>query len=216
MPHGEADQWISNIGIIDGKLHVQVGKIFNKEFGSSDVELALLTSEKEVISYDYSVVLLGDEKNNILNKENNYGGAVYKYEEFIFPAAPENFDVYFNGAVSFGVEGDWRVTVNLNGSDKNILVWSDNIVVENYLIEHISLSPLGMQIIGSYEDEEFSTDNMSAEIETVNGTIRFQGGGGSQNHEKHTFSLDWNTETPIDVSEVTAVVINGIRIPAVD
>ncbi|MDD4563999.1 MAG: hypothetical protein PHE79_00720, partial [Eubacteriales bacterium] len=23
LPHGEADQWISNIGIVDGKLHVQ-------------------------------------------------------------------------------------------------------------------------------------------------------------------------------------------------
>ena len=217
MPHGEADQWVSNVGIIDGKLHVQVGKIFNKEFGSSDVELALLTSEEEVIHYDYSLVLLGDENNLILNlEENNYGDAAYKYEEFIFPVTLENFNIYFSGNVSSGVEGRWNVAVNLNDSKANIRVWKNDILIENYLIEHITLSPLGLQIIGSYEDEEFSTHNVSAEIETENGIIRLEGGGGSQNPEKHTFSLDWNTETPIDVAEVTAVVINGTKIPVID
>ncbi|WP_313343742.1 hypothetical protein [Sedimentibacter sp.] len=217
MPHGEEDQWISNVGVIDGKLHVQVGRIMNKEFGSSDVELAVLTSEGEAIQYDYSIDLLEDENNNILNfEENNYSGAAYKYEEFIFPVVPENFNIYFNGFVSSGVEGNWRAVLNLNGSDKNILVWNDNIAVEDYLIEHISLSPLGLQIIGSYEDEELSTHNVSAEVETGNGIIRLEEGGGSRNHEKQTFSIDWSTETPIDVAEVTAVIIDGTRIPVVD
>jgi hypothetical protein len=40
MPHGEDDQWISNIGIIDGKLHVQTGKLFGiKSLGAMMLSL---------------------------------------------------------------------------------------------------------------------------------------------------------------------------------
>lgn len=217
MPHGEEDQWISNVGIIDGKLHVQVGRILNKEFGSSDVELAVLTSEGEIIQYDYSIDLLEDENNNIITGGGeNYGKAAYKYEEFVFPAVPENFDVYFNGSVSYGVEGNWRATVNLNGADKNILVWKNNITVEDLIFEYITLSPIGMEIIGRYEGEECLIYSMSAEVETTEGTINLYGGGGGENSESHTFNASWKAEAPVDISKVTAVIINGTRIPVVD
>ncbi len=62
MPHGNKDQWISNIGIIDGKLHVQIGKIFNKEFGPNDPFIELKDQEGNLISNDYSLALYADEK----------------------------------------------------------------------------------------------------------------------------------------------------------
>lgn len=215
MPHGEKDQWISNIGIIDEKLHIQVGKIFNKEFGSSDVNLALLTWDEQVISYDYSLVLLGDENKNILNLElNDYGDSTYKYEEFIFPLVPEEFTVYFNGSVTSGLEGKWNVAVNLDDdSYKNILVLKNDIFVDNNIIEHITLTPLGLQVMGRYEGDQCNISNMDAKIERDKSIIPLQGGGGGDNPTKQTFNVNWNSEKPIDVSLVTAIIINGIRIP---
>ncbi|OBR64070.1 hypothetical protein A7K91_20480 [Paenibacillus oryzae] len=51
------------------------------------------------------------------------------------------------------------------------------------------------------------------EIETVEGIIPLEGGGGSQNSDKHTFSASWDTKTPLDMAKVNAIIINGIRIP---
>ncbi len=54
---------------------------------------------------------------------------------------------------------------------------------------------------------------MSVTLETADGLISLEGGGGSQDAEKHTFNLSWDTETPLDVAAVTAIMINGTRIP---
>lgn len=217
MPHGEEDQWVSNVGIVDGKLHVQIGKIFNKEFGSSDVNLALQTSEGETIQCEYELVLLGDENNNLLNLEkNNYADAVYKYDEFIFPVIPDDFDIYFNGSVYSGVEGKWNVAVNLSDSNDKIRILKNDITIENHLLEYITLTPLGLQVMGSYEGDKCNISSMSAEVETIHGTISLEGGGGSENSEKQTFSSTWDTKTPIDVTAVTAVIINGTRIPIIN
>jgi hypothetical protein len=55
---------------------------------------------------------------------------------------------------------------------------------------------------------------MSLELETADGIIPLEGGGGGHNSQKKTFSLHWSTETPLDTAAVTAVIINGTRIPA--
>ena len=95
MPHGNKNQWISNIGIIDGKLHVQIGKIFNKEFGPNDPSIDLKDQDGNLIPYDYSLALYADEKNNFLDIDrNNYSDAMYKYEEFIFPLNKKDLNKY--------------------------------------------------------------------------------------------------------------------------
>jgi hypothetical protein len=217
MPHGEADQWISNIGIIDGKLHVQTGKLFHKKFGSTDPNLNLKTPDGYFINPDYVLDLYGDKDCRLLDlEESDYGDAVYRYEEAIFSIDTEELDGYtlcYTGSVYSGVEGRWKVAANLSDSSRKMRILTNDIPVEDHLFEHITLSPLGLQIIGSYTGEVCMASEMSMAVETANGVIPLQGGGGSHNSQKQTFNLHWNTEAPLDVATVTAIIINGTRIP---
>ena len=217
MPHGEDDQWVSNIGIVDGKLHVQIGKIFGKEFGSSDATLSLMNQDSELIGADYELVFLGDGDYHLLNlEENDYADAVYKYEEAVFTVNVEDLHDYtlcFTGSVYSGVEGRWKVTTNLNETSRQMRIWTNDILVEGYLFKHMTLSPLGLQVVGSYEGEKCMASEMSLEVETTDSIIPLNGGGGSYNAKEQTFNLHWNTKTPLDVDKVTAVIINGTRIP---
>ncbi len=218
MPHGEEDQWISNIGILDGKLHVQTGKNFGKEFGSSDVLLHLMTPEGELLDCDYELAFLGDGDHRLLDIEkSDYADAVYKYEESVFSVDTEKLDGYtlcYTGSVYSGVEGRWKVAANLSDTSRQMRIWTNNISVEGHLFEYLTLSPLGLQVLGSYEGEKCMAGEMSLELETADGIIPLEGGGGGHNSQKKTFSLHWSTETPLDTAAVTAVIINGTRIPA--
>ncbi|MFC4601063.1 hypothetical protein [Cohnella hongkongensis] len=217
MPHGEKDQWVSNIGIINGKLHVQIGKIFKKEFGSTDAMLSLKGPDGNLITSDYSLVFLSDKKNNLLDLENNdYGDVVYKYEEFVFPVNRDNlrkYTLYYTGSVYSGVEGNWKVAANLSDTASNLRTWKNDISVEGHLFEYITLSPLGLQVIGTYKGENCMVSDMRLEIETADGIIPLEGGGGSQNPDKHTFNSSWDTKAPLEVTKVKAIIINGTRIP---
>ena len=215
LPHGEDDQWISNIGIVDGKLHVQTGKIFHKEFGSSDASLSLMAPNGELIECDYALRLFGDNNHQLLGfEENDYPDAAYKYEEFVFSVDTEKLDGYtlcYSGLVSSGAEGQWRVAANLSDTSQQVIILTDEISVEGYLFEHVILSPLGLQLIGSCEGDDFVGDKISLAIETADGTFPLESVGASQN--SHMFNLDWSTDKPLDITTVTAVVINDTRVP---
>ncbi|MFD2118045.1 hypothetical protein ACFSTH_01485 [Paenibacillus yanchengensis] len=215
MPHGAKEQWVSNIGIIDGKLHVQIGTIFNKEFGPSDAALMLKSSDGSTIDPDYSLVLYSDEKNNLLDFEkNDYTDVVYKYEEFIFTINREDLNKYtlsYTGSVYAGAEGSWQVASSVSDTD-NLVTLENDIAIEGYLFEYITLSPLGVQVIGSYERADDSVFDMILAVETKNGLIELEDAGGSQNSENQTFEANWNTKQPLVVGEATALIVNGTRI----
>jgi hypothetical protein len=217
MPHGEDDQWISNIGIINGKLHVQIGNLWYKEFGSNDATFSLRTPDGKLIQPDYELELFSDKDYRFLeHEENDYSDAVYKYEEAIFSIDTEELDgytLYYAGSVYSGVKGRWKVAANLSDTSRQMRILTNDIPVEGHLFEHITLSPLGLQVIGSYTGEECMASEMSMAVETAAGVISLQGGGGSHNSQKQTFNLHWNTEAPLDVTKVTAIIINGSRIP---
>lgn len=217
MPHGEEDQWISNVGIIDGKLHVQIGQLFNKEFGSSDATLMLMDSKGEVTSYDYELTFITYKDNRLMNiQKDDFKDAVYKYNEAVFTVDKNKLDDYnlcFLGSVYSGVEGRWKVATNLNDTSNQMRTFVNDIPVDGNLFQHISINPLGVQIDGTFETDELMVSEISLALETSNGIIELEGGGsGSHNSEKHVFNLYWNTKTPLDVETVTAIIINGTRI----
>ncbi|HHY73582.1 MAG TPA: hypothetical protein GX497_10210, partial [Bacillus bacterium] len=134
----------------------------------------------------------------------------------VFPLSNENLSGYtlcYTGSVFSGVEGNWRVAANVSDSNQNMRTWTNDISVEGHLFEYITLSPLGLQVIGTYQGEECMVGDMSIGIETVDGIIPLEGVGGSQKPDKHTFNSSWNTKAPLDVTKVTAIIINGTRIP---
>lgn len=218
LPSGEDDQWLSNIGIVDGKLHVQIGKVFGKEFGSSDATLSLMAPDGELIAPDYELTLLGDGNHSLLDsKTSDYDDAVYKYEESVFSVNAKELDGYtlcFSGSVYSGVEGHWKVAANLSDTSRQMRIWTNDITVDGHLFKYLTLSPLGLEVRGSYEGEKCMASEMSVALETADGLIPLQGGGGGQNSEERTFNSSWDTETPLDVTTVTAVIVNGTHIPA--
>lgn len=216
LPHGEDDdQWISNIGIVDGKLHVQTGMVFGKEFGCSDASLSLMAPDGELIEFDYELMLLGDGNHRLL-KGDGFDDAVYKYGEFVFSVNIEELDGYtlcYTGSVYSGVEGHWKVAANLSDTSRQMHIWTNDVVIDGHLFEYLTLSPLGLEVRGSYEGEECRASEMPLALETADGQIPLESGGGGQDAEKHTFDLSWDTEAPLDVAKVTAVIINGTHIP---
>ncbi len=77
----------------------------------------------------------------------------------------------------------------------------------------MTLSPLGLQAMGTYEREKCHISDAVVKIETVDGIIQLEGGGGSQDSENHSFSVSWDTEVPLEVDKVKAIIINDTRIP---
>ena len=217
MPHGNKNQWISNIGIIDGKLHVQIGNIFHREFGPHDPSIDLKDEAGNLIPYDYSLALFADGKNNFLDSDiKDYSDAMYKYQEFILPLNKKDLSKYticYTGRVSTGVEGNWRVVANLSDSSNNIITWAEDISIDGYVLEYTTLSPLGLQAMGTYEGDECNISHAVVKIETVDGVIQLEGGERSQDYEKHSFSASWDIDEPIEVSKVKAIIINDNRIP---
>lgn len=215
LSHGEDDQWLSNIGIVNGKLHVQIGNVFGKEFGSTDAGLALTTPGGKIIEPDYELALLGDGNQHLLDaRTDSYDDVVYKYNESIFSVNTDELEdctLYYSCSVYSGVEGRWKVAANLSDTSRQMRIWTNDVAIEGQLFEYLTLSPLGLDVRGSYEGEECLAFDMSLELETADGMIPLQGGGGSQ--KKHTFNSSWDTKTPIDVTKVTTVIINGTRIP---
>lgn len=217
LSHGQDDQWVSNMGIVNGKLHVQIAKVFGKEFGSTDVTLALMTPDGSVIEPDYKLTLQGDENHRLLDsgRAGGYANAAYKYEESIFSVNTDELDgytLYYSCSVYSGVEGKWKVAAKLSDTSQQMRIVTIDTPVEGHVFEHITLSPLGIQVRGSYQ-QEYEASEMSLALETTDGVVPLEGGGGSRNPQKQTFSLHWNTETPLDVTTVTAVIINDTRIP---
>lgn len=218
MPHGKNDQWVSNIGILDGKLHIQIGGIWNREFGSGDATLSLMDSDGELIACDYKLTFLGDADRRLLDlKASDYADAVYRYSEAVFTVNAEELGKYtlcFTGSIYSGVEGRWRVAANSSDTSAQMRIWTNDISVDGHRFEYLTLSPLGLQVLGSYEGDEFMLGEMSLTLETAEGVIPLKGSGGSYNSRKQTFIFNWSTEAPLDVAAVTALIINGTRVPA--
>lgn len=96
----------------------------------------------------------------------------YKYNEYVFSVSKENlnkYTLYYAGSVSTGAEGSWKVVTNLSDSKEDIRTFTNDISVGGHLFEYITLSPLGLQVRGSYEGDACMASSMKLELETADG-----------------------------------------------
>jgi len=117
-----------------------------------------------------------------------------------------------SGPVRRAFEGQWHITVN--ASDLGIQpILKNNITVGNLNIEHLSLSPFGLQFRGTHKYggiENFP--NITTELELNNRrNYTFSSRGGGLCDDSFSF-FSFATE-PIDLQSVTAIIINNHRIP---
>jgi hypothetical protein len=117
-----------------------------------------------------------------------------------------------SGPVRRVFEGEWRITVNSSDLGITPIVW-ENVTVGNIHIERMSLSPFGVQINGSHSYEAASFPLLDTRIEFGNRLFRTKlpSGGGGIGYD--WFSSFKFSQAPIDLDAVTAIIINGERIP---
>jgi hypothetical protein len=90
-------------------------------------------------------------------------------------------------------------------------------VAGNINIYRMVLSPLGIHLIGSHKDFDWDSQWQYAQfpdvsVERYRGrNIRFDGLGGGHGSDGFDFYL--YADSPIDVGEVTGIIIDGVHIP---
>ena len=116
----------------------------------------------------------------------------------------------FTTSVIRGVEGNWKVIAHTGDTANQIITITKDILIDGNNFEFIKINPLGIQAMGRFTgDGPIDLDVIY--VETTSGLMPLNGGWGS--FGTGTFDLNWWTESPLDLSEITAIVINGHHIP---
>jgi len=218
MPHGDPLQWISNVGIVDGRLHIQVGGCYgtrHQGLGPGDASFSLVTPAGVIIWPTRELVLLGADLGFTTREEawaNSEQLPAYHNVEFIFEVDLHRLSDYtllYSGQASRGITGNWRVAVDTSDTAQQFIVLTNDIPVEGIMFEFVALSPLGLDARGRLTDSDAGF--IPVEIETVDGLIPL-GYGSGMVYGQH-FSFSWMMDVPLDLETVTAVIIDGFRVP---
>jgi len=117
-------------------------------------------------------------------------------------------------------EGDWRIRLELEKiTASNIVMDNLNITAGDIIVEYISISPLGVQLIGahSWSAEDIShprTSSINLRVESSNRTFNIRprsSGAGISPDGWYDFFFSFSA--PLDMENITAIVVNSVRIP---
>ena len=121
----------------------------------------------------------------------------------------------FSGQVQTPVRyAEWRITVQPSDTTGQVLTWTD-IPAGDIHIEYMSLSPLGIQMTGTFEWNLYTSwpsPSISIETDSPWRNVRITGSGGGIGFDD--FDMFFYVDSPVDIETVTAVIVNGVRIPA--
>jgi len=235
-----SETWISNVGIVDGYLHVQLASTSFVGYG-----ISLYAADGSMVFPHDQTWFEADENFQLLNRENiivtGYeDNRAYNFAELVFPVNVnelESYSLMLRGSAVSSVQGNWGVTAYIGDSSNLIRVWEGELPMGNIMIERIVVNPLGVGFIGSAENMDTGIASMHTglfgyvSVETPDGIILVRENpsiGISMDHESFSredalagvdivaaalFNGFAMAETPIDVDSVTAVIIGGVRIP---
>lgn len=203
---------ISNIGIIDGKLHVQIWR--DKNFEGQGVNIYLKNSKGEKINSDTDINF-GFDKYKKPTNNTDYPS----YKEYIFDISTDNLSEYelFGKFNSFKqLEGNWQVS--FKSEDNKILEKAGNIDLGDVKIENISINPFSIYLRGEgINGTDLSELNITINAENniirdtksniIFSSCRWEG------EELNNFMLSYEIENPIDLNLIKSITINGIDIP---
>ena len=224
LPDYTDDNWISNIGVVDGQLRVQTLQEITGEmgFGGGGVNIALMRPDGEVFHADSILWSQVDSTFTPVNFmtywETHDRTPPYHLSEFIFDVDLDNlaeYTVVFTGLIIHGAIGDWQIELDMADTINQIVTISEEIQIDYDLhVEFITLTPLGLQMMGSFtsdDDESFVHTVGIAHIEIDGELVLIEGSSGWFDGSGR-FSMTWRTGSPIDVAAVTAIIIDGVRI----
>ncbi|WP_353093983.1 hypothetical protein [Tissierella praeacuta] len=202
---------ISNIGVIDGKLHVQLWR--DKSFEGQGVNIYLKNSKGEKINSDTDINF-GIDKSKKPTNNTDYPS----YKEYIFDINTDNLSGYellgnFNSSQQ--LEGNWQVS--FKAEENKILEKSDSLDLGDVKIENISINPFAIYFRGEGING-FDLSELDIKIKAENNVIsdtksdiifsscRWEG------EELSNFILSYEIENPIDLNLIESITVNGIDI----
>ncbi len=191
---------ISNIGIVDGKLHVQT-KWAGK--GIDDHGTFILANDSGDKTYPSSIYFSIDKN----------GKAIYgrDYIEFIFEIKEteiSKYKLFADHFTTYGhyTEGKWQNTFKLEAMEKDKEVDIDMDFGE-LKVNKLSVSPIGVTLIGTGNMSDTTLD-ISVLVKMLNGSV-YTLNSSVRNNENGKFTWKFMSLEPIKVMNVKEVSING-------
>jgi len=190
---------ISNIGIVDGRLHVQIKWTGN---GIDDHGFLYLIDAAGKIINPGNVSFGTDASGNT-----KYGRG---YEEYIFDIgegqlAQFKLQGYFVTNGNY-VKGKWQTTFKIEAVTKSKQA-DCNIDSGSTKISNVSISPLGITILGSSNTN--SPDDIDFSVTMIDGSIQKKFNTLTTHSDKDKFSSKYMPDSPLDIENVREVSING-------
>lgn len=195
--------YISNIGFIDGRLHIQT-KWVGDGIDDHGYFYFIDASGNEIDKYS-SNIYFGIDESGI----SKWGR---DYVEYIFDVSDINLDEsklmgYFVSNGNY-VTGNWKTTFKIQSVGEELQT-DCNIKSDTLNINNVKVSPLGVTLAGSGEISQSVTIPIS--IKMTDGSVQeFESGMCySDNGE---VKLKYISSLPLDTSKVESVVVNGTSI----
>ncbi|MDQ0231397.1 DUF4179 domain-containing protein [Metabacillus malikii] len=193
---------ITNIGIIDDKLHVQVKW---RENNVDDHGRLYLTNDNGKIQYA-STVSFGVDNKGDLTYGSNYIEYIFDLQRIDLGDFQLKGDFVSNGLY---MEGNWETTFRLesNLEEKTVALQED---FGDWTATNLAISPLGITINGTGQYEDDTSLTVKA-IMTDGTVIHFNSIMNSADKEEVIIKL--LPAYPLDISEIKTVTINELEIP---
>jgi len=178
-------------------------------------------------------VLSSEERENMTQDDwaKWFDQIAYLLTEVVYPidtAALDSYTLKLSGGTRSSIGGDWSMTVHTGDSSDSIKIMTGTVRMDNALFESVAVSPLGISFegiidggMGGIDEGVNAFQHKSVSLETRTGKLLVQeypGVGFSAIYddagvlERTTFDGFARAESPIDVSEVIAVIIGDTRI----
>lgn len=195
--------YISNVGFVDGHLHVQTKWVGDGIDDHGDIYL--VDSTGDAICTDVANIYFGIDKSG----RSKYGR---DYVEYIFDIS--NLDLgdlkLMGNFVSHGnyIEGNWKATFRIQSVSEELQTNCD-IKCGILNINNVKVSPLGITLAGRGEFSKSVTVPIS--VKMADGSTREMGPGICYSDSGKT-KLKYMSALPLDISEIESIVINGTGI----
>lgn len=197
---------ISAIGIIDGRLHIQVWKDKNAD-ESSYVHVSLRNAAGEYKNED-SYFSFDIEDGAVTGETDNPA-----YGEYVFDIDENKLGEYELRAFiseSDVINGNWEIKFNSEDSGE-ILKTNFNMEIDSATVKSAAINPFGgIRIEGTIDDSVKIPVMFDVKINTTEGQINSSESACSYLDNKYTaFSAFYETESFIDLNSVVSLEING-------
>ena len=195
--------YISNVGLIDGRLHVQTKWTGDGIDDHGDIHL--VDSTGNAICTNSANIYFGIDKSG----RSKYGR---DYVEYIFDISNLDLDdlKLMGNFVSHGnyITGNWKATFKIQSVGEELQA-DCNIKHGTLNINNIKVSPLGVTLVGRGEFNKSVT--VPTSIKMTDGSVREMEPGICYSDSGKT-RLKYISALPLDISGIESVVINGTDI----